>query len=111
MFYDFIYHQIGRYIPLHLEGYHDMETGIDNNCTKGTNLCIAYIFYIILIFFLKDYDDSRLCYIFIEGRAKDENEGLVEVVVHLAEVVEVVLLSRPAVVPERNRLTSLKTRI
>ena len=78
-----------------------METGIDYNCTKGTNKCIAYILYIILIYFLKDYDDSRLCYIFIEGRARVENEGLIEVVGHPEEVIEVVLLFRPVVVPKR----------
>ena len=101
MIYDFIYRWIWRIIPLHLEGYHDMETGIDYNCTKGTNICIAYVFYIILIYFLKDYDDPRLCYIFIEGRAKDENEGLVEEVVHPKGEVEVVLLSQTVVVPKR----------
>ena len=50
---------------------------------------------------MKDHDDSRLCYIFIEGRARDENEGLVEVVGHPEEVIEVVLLFRPVVVPKR----------
>ena len=59
MFYDFIYRWIWRIIPLHLEEYHDMETEIDYNCTKGTNISIAYIFYIILIYFIKDYDMNR----------------------------------------------------
>ena len=44
---------------------------------------------------------TQLCYIFIEGRAKDENEGLVEEVVHPKGEVEVVLLSQPVVVPKR----------
>ena len=77
-----------------------METGIDYNCTKGTNICM-HIYSILLIYFVKDHDDSRLCYIFIEGRARVENEGLVEVVGHPEEVIEVVLLSQPVVVPKR----------